>query len=147
VASSLSGTGTGVLTEVTIANCDNLATDNSVGFGSTIKAIFISSSVFTSIGSDASTMAIQLVKLDGNTTSALSNPNGTLNPFTQNMSIFWFRMTPRTQNFAHNFIGWLKLPRRRQIFNEGDTLIWRMSVIIPSGDWSHCSNFVYKWRG
>ena len=141
-----SAIGTGVQTTVDIAHCDNGTLDDSVQIASRIKAIFVSSAVYSDTPTDADTMGVLIAKIPGGLIGNLSNPNGALSSFTQQQTFLWLRMTPRPQATAHNFIGWVKIPPRHQIFNEDDKLVWSISIISPSGTYSHCSNFVYKHR-
>ncbi len=146
VVSNASGIGTGIQTTVDIAHCETISNDDSVSTGSKIKAVFISASLAADAVTGADTMGVLLAKIPGGLIGNLSNPNGVLNGFTQQQTFVWLRMTPRTQNFAHQFIGWVKIPPRHQIFNEEDKLVWSMSVSTPGNTYSHCSNFVYKHR-
>ena len=146
VSYNTSGIGTGVQTTVDIAHCDNASLDDSIKAASKIKAVFVTASLFADIESDAATMGVLMAKIPGGLIGNLTNPNGALSSFTQQQTFLWLRMTPRTQQTAHNFIGWVKIPPRHQIFNEDDKLVWSMSITVPTGTYSHCSNFVYKHR-
>ncbi len=145
VVANGAGVTSGFLTEITVAHANNGTGDNDVKVASKIKAVFISASIAADTLSAADTMGVLLAKLPGGISGSLSNPNGVLNNFTQAQTFVWLRMTPRTQNTAHNFIGWVRIPPRHQIFNEGDELVWAMSS-GPTATYSHCSNFVYKHR-
>ncbi len=147
VATNASGVGTGVATVVDIAHCETLGNDDSVDTGSVIKAVFVSASLSADVLQAADTLGVLMAKIPGGLIGTLSNPNGVLSGFTQNLTFLWLRMTPRTQNFAHQFIGWVKIPPRHQIFNEEDKLVWSMSITSVGNTYSHCSNFVYKHRG
>lgn len=146
VASDQSGISTGSEVAVTIADADNQQNDNSMSLRSRLKAVFISSSISSETPDGAFQMGVMLIKVPGGLVGNISNPNGALNDFTQQNCILWIRMSPKDAANAHNFVGWYKIPRRHQIFNESDILQWRMSLITPGTTWSHCSNFVYKWR-
>lgn len=144
VVSNGAGVTAGNHTVIVIAHANNGTGDNDVKIASRIKAIFVSAALGADTLSAADTMAVAMVKIPGGTTG-LSNPNGPLSDFTQQQTFLWLRMTPRTQNDAHNFIGWVKIPKRHQIMNEGDELVWSMSS-GPTSTFSHCTNFVYKHR-
>ncbi len=143
-ASNAAGVTAGALTVLDIANANNGSADGDVGFPCTIKAVFVSSSLAADTLSASDTFGVLMAKIPGGA-SGLSNPNGVLNNQTQSWTFLWLRMTPRTQNTAHNFIGWVKVPKRHQIMNEGDKLVWAISS-GPTSTYSHCSNFVYKYR-
>jgi len=144
LSSNGAGVTSGALTVIDIADATNGSGEDDVGFPSTIKAVFVSASLAADTLSASDTFGILMAKIPGGATG-LSNPNGPLNNQTQSWTFLWLRMTPRTQNTAHNFIGWVKVPKRHQIFNEGDKLVWAMSS-GPTSTYSHCSNFVYKYR-
>ena len=133
-------------TTVDIAHCDNGTLDDSVQIASKIKAVFVSASVSSDIAAGPETMAILMAKIPGGLIGNLSNPNGALSSFTQQQTFLWLRMAPKLPTSAHNFIGWVKIPPRHQIFNEDDKLVWSISAATPSGTYNHCSNFVYKHR-
>ncbi len=147
VLSNAAGIGSGIQTTVDVAHCESGAFDDSVDTASKVKAIFVSASLAADVVTGADTMGVLMAKIPGGLVGNLSNPNGILNGFTQQQTFLWLRMTPRTQNFAHQFIGWVKIPPRHQIFNEDDKIVWSMSVTTPGNTYSHCSNFVYKHRG
>jgi len=138
------GIASGIQTTLEVADADNGLADASVKVASRIKAIFVSASLGVDVIGGADTFGVLMAKLPGGLQVSLSNPNGVLNNFTQQQTFLWLRMTPRSQNFAHQFIGWVKIPPRHQIMNEADTIVWSMSA-GPSA-YSHCSNFVYKHR-
>ncbi len=144
LSSNGAGVTSGALTVIDIAKANNGSGDSDVGFPCTIKACFVSASLAADTLSASDTFGVLMAKIPGGA-SGLSNPNGSLNSQTQAWTFLWLRMTPRTQNTAHNFIGWVKIPKRHQIFNEEDKLVWAISS-GPTSTYSHCSNFVYKYR-
>ncbi len=145
VVSNGAGVTAGAITILAIAESNGLAGDNDMKIPATLKAIFVSASLAADTLSAADTMGVLIAKVGAGQSGSLSNPNGVLDNFTQTRTFMWLRMTPRTQNTAHNFIGWVRVPPRFQIFNEGDQLVWSMSL-GPTSTYSHCTNFVYKHR-
>ena len=144
VSTNGAGVTASFATVIDVADADNGSGDGDIAFPSTVKAVFVSASLAADTLSAADTFGVLMAKVPGGA-SGLSNPNGPLNNQTQSWTFLWLRMTPRTQNTAHTFIGWVKIPKRHQIFNEGDKLVWSMSS-GPTSTYSHCSNFVYKYR-
>ena len=144
LASNGAGVTSGALTVIDIAKANNGSGDSDVAFPATIKAVFVSASLAADTLSASDTFGVLMAKIPGGA-GGLSNPNGPLSSTTQSWTFLWLRMTPKTQNNAHNFIGWVKIPKRHQIFNEEDKLVWAMSS-GPTSTYSHCSNFVYKYR-
>ncbi len=129
-------------TNIVIAHANNGTGDNDIKLPGTVKAVFVSASLYSDTATGVETMGVLMAKLPGGS-GLLSDPNGVLDAFTQQQTFLWLRMTPRTQNFGHQFIGWVKIPPRHQIFNETDQLVWRMSM---NSVYNHCTNFVYKHR-
>ncbi len=145
ILSNAAGITAGTNSDVVIADSDNGTNNNSVKSASKVKAVFCSVSLAADTLSASDTFGVLLCKVPGGLVGNVSSPNGVLNSFTQSITFMWLRMTPRTQNTAHNFIGWVKVPPRHQVFNEGDTLLWR-SNSGPTSTFSVCANFVYKSR-
>jgi len=148
VVSNQAGIASGVSSNVVVANANDGNLDQDVKFPSRIKAVYIMSSFGTdSISQGGATGACCLIKDVGGSQFAALNPNAALSNVTQNQMIYWFRMEPgRVSDSPIRHIGWQKIPKRHQIFNEGDLLRWVMNIVNPAIDWSHCSNFVYKYR-
>lgn len=150
VSTNAAGQASGAAVNIIVAQSDNGIADNSMGIPATVKAIYVMSSMsLDSISVEGGTSAVALVKDIAGSMFAALNPNGALSNTTQQQCIYWFRMSPgRATDSPMRHIGWIKIPKRHQIFNEGDNLRWVMSItsITPSIDWGHCSNFVYKHR-
>ncbi len=144
VLSNASGQVTGSVVSVRFAHADGLSADESIGIPGRIKAVFVSSSLAPEAIAVGSTLAVGLLKSPGDALFSGTNPNAILSNVTQQHMILWYRMMPTREDAALKFIGWVKIPKRHQIFNEGDSLRWNMSVTSVGFDWSHCSNFVYK---
>ena len=150
VATNAAGQTSGAAVNIIIAQSDNGIADNSMGVPAVVKAIYVMSSMsLDAISAEGGTAAVALVKdIAGSMFSAL-NPNAALSNTTQQQCIYWYRMSPgRATDSPTRHIGWIKIPKRHQIFNEGDNLRWVMSITSITGgiDWGHCSNFVYKHR-
>ncbi len=149
VISSQDGIASGTSANIIVAKSDGLANDNSVGIPAIIKAVYVMSSMSQNFISTTSPLtACCLIKDIGGSQFAALNPNAALSNVTQNQMIYWFRMNNgRLSDSQIRHIGWIKLPRRHQVFNEGDILRWVMNGSNPdTANWEHCSNFVYKHR-
>ncbi len=136
----------GTTTEIVVADANDDINDSSIGVPGKVKAIFIQSAVYVDTLGIGGTMALALVKDIGNTMYTGFNPNGVIsNPHQQNM-IYYVRMSPSQANQPFKLFGWLKIPRRHQIFNEGDRLKYFINVVTVGGsaDYSHCTTFIYK---
>lgn len=120
--------------------------DNDVGIPARVKAIFIESSISVNTLGIGGTMALAIVKDIGGTSFAALNPNGVLSNITQQQMFYFIRMSPSQSNNPFRLFGWLKIPKRHQIFNEGDSLRHVMNVVTVGGsaDWEHCTTHIYK---
>lgn len=136
----------GSLTALVIADADDGITDNSIGIPGRVKAVFIESAVSVDVLGIGGTMGIGIVKDIGGNNFGTFNPNGQPSNEQQQQLIYFLRMSPSQSNNPFRLFGWLKIPRRHAIFNEGDKLRMNISVTTVGGsaDYSHCTTFIYK---
>ncbi len=149
VISSQDGIASGTSSNVIVANCNDGNLDQDVKIPCRIKAVYIMSAMAAEFISTTSSLAAAcLIKDVGGSSFAALNPNAALSNVTQNQMIYWYRMlNGRSADTPTRHIGWIKIPKRHQIFNEGDLLRWVMNCSNPdTATWEHCSNFVYKYR-
>ena len=141
--SNSSGVATGTSTRITFAVADNGSADNSIHFPGKIKAVYVTGACATGTLVAGATMAAILVKDVGGAQFAALNPNGTLSNLTQQQTIFYTRMSLHSSSNPLKFVGWIKIPRRHQIFNEGDELVWVYQCTNVGSDYEHCTTFIY----
>ncbi len=144
VITNAAGVPSGTVSSVIVADADDGILDDSVGVPGTVRAIFVSASIGVGTLVAGATMAIWLGKDIGGGQFPTMDPNTVLANVTQQQTIYWLRMQAHPTTNPMKFVGWLKIPRRHQIFNEGDRLRWNMNVTNAGQDYDHCTNFVYK---
>jgi len=136
----------GTNTNIVIAEANDGLGDNDIGVPGRVKAIFVESAISVDTLGIGGLMAIAFVKDIGGTQFAALNPNGVLSNQTQQQMMYYVRMSPSQSNNPFRLYGWLKIPKRHQIFNEGDLLRQVINVITVGGsaDYSHCTTHIYK---
>lgn len=143
VLSNGAGVAAGTVSQIIIALADGLGNDNSVEFPCRVKAIYITGSIRSQTYLGGGTTGFMLYKDTGNANPAM-NPNSVISNIGQQITFLWRRMSSTTGLPGITFDGWVRIPKRFQIFNEGDAL--RCSLSATADVYDFCMNFVYKWR-
>ncbi len=147
VINSQDGIASGTSANLVLVKADDLGNDNSISFPGIVKAIYVMSSMAqANISTFAGIMAACLIKDIGGTQFSALNPQGPHSNQTQQQLIYWYRMNAgRISDSYIRHVGWIAIPKRHQIFNEGDALRWVMNdVNSEAQQWEHCTNVVYK---
>ncbi len=136
----------GTTTSISVAVSNDGSADSSIGIPGRVKALMIQSAIYVDTLGIGGTMALAILKDIGGLQFLGFNPNGVLSNLAQQQMIYYIRMSPSQANQPFKVFGWLKIPKRHQIFNEGDALVYKLNVVTVGGsaDYSHCTTFIYK---
>ncbi len=133
-------------TIINVATSNDGTGDADIGIPGKVKAVMIQSAISVDTLGIGGLMALALLKDIGGDMFDSFNPNSVLTNTAQQQMIYYIRMSPSQSNQPFKLFGWMKIPRRHQIFNEGDQLRYFINVITVGGsaDYSHCTTFIYK---
>ena len=143
VLSNGSGIAAGTTTSIVLVSADGAGNDNSVEFPCKVQAIYLVMNARSATDAGGGTFAVAMYKNPGNALGAF-NPNNTFTNVMQSHIFWWQRMSNNSQGLGVVFNGWVKIPKRFQIMNEGDTIVLGINFTVDA--YSHCTNAVYKWR-
>lgn len=121
---------------------------SAVDFPCTIKAIHLDLSVLPDVAGAITTQStVVIFKSPANSVAVPIGADLTAqgNSVLASYIIWSFQgANPTVGTPVHRFFGWIKIPRRFQIFNEGDLL--RIASVTSAVAHTRCTRVVYKWR-
>lgn len=142
VLNQATGVAGGTVSTLVVASADDLGNDNSVSFPCKIKMVYVVGALLQKVQTAGGTLACAMYKDTGGA-GVIINPNAIIPNRDQIQMFWWQRMLEETLSLnAFKFAGWIRIPKRFQIFNEGDQLRFTLNA---TDNYDHCVNFVYKW--
>ena len=139
------GITSGNIITIDVVNADDASNEDSVKYPCRVKAVFVTCSVGAATLATGSFCAASISKSVGGVGRVL-NPAIALTNDAKSRTFWWIRMAAHISTRPLKFVGWVRIPKRWQIFMEADRLVWNVTCTSVGFTWEHCSNFVYKWR-